>query len=62
MTYIPYRTGITSIKKFGRIICRLLQAFRPVVAEFLTETELGYWDALLVACTAFEENVSNPRP
>lgn len=62
MSHIPYRTGIPSILRYLNFICKLLVAFRPVVAAFLTSEQLGFWDALLEACEAFRENVPNPRP
>lgn len=57
---IPYRTGIPSILSFLKKICRLLQTFRPVVAGFLTAPQLQAWDALLVACQAFEALIEHP--
>lgn len=58
---IPRRTGIPSILKLGRIICRLLTAFRGVASSFLTAPQMALWDNLLEACEAFEEGITHPH-
>lgn len=62
MSHIPYRTGTTTILKLLTKVCKLLVAFRPVVALFLTVPQLAAWDGLLEACEVFRNTVPNPRP
>lgn len=57
----PQRTGIPSILKYGRVICRLLVAFRAVASGFLTVPQLVLWDNLLIACQAFENGIIHPN-
>jgi len=57
----PYRTGIPTILKFGRAICKLLVVFRPVASGFLSAPQLVAWDNLLIACQAFEELIPHPN-
>jgi hypothetical protein len=57
----PYRTGIPTILKMGKVICRLLVAFRPIVDDFLTAPQLQAWDNLLIACQAFESLIEHPN-
>lgn len=58
---VPQKTGIPSLLKYLRIICRLLVTFRPVVAGFLTAPQLAAWDALRDACETFETLIEHPN-
>jgi hypothetical protein len=58
----PHRTGIPTILKLLRVICRLLAAFSPVIYEHLDESKHEYVEALELACSAFMNNIESPNP
>lgn len=62
MTHIPYRTGITTIKALLKKVCDLLVRYSAIIKQILPPSQHVYVDALLQACTDFQDNVDNPRP
>lgn len=56
----PYRTGVPTLLKLCRVICRLLAAFSPIIKEHLSEDAHVFVDALNVACAEFVDNVPAP--
>lgn len=57
----PYRTGITTIFKYLRAICKLIVAFREVISEIWTPEQMAVLDELADLCEQLLA-FPNPRP
>lgn len=62
MSQIPYRTGITTVKKLLRKICDILITYNTVIKSVTPANKHIYIDALMQACEDFITEVPNPRP
>jgi len=65
MTWLPgtpYRTGVPTILRYARLICRLIITFDDVFKEFAPTEWHEAWDKLNDACQAFTTVVEPPRP
>lgn len=62
MSNIPYRTGITTVKRLLRKICEILITYNDVIKRVTPADKHVYIDALMKACEDFIIEVPNPRP
>jgi hypothetical protein len=62
MSYLPYRNGITTIKRLLRAICVVLTKYEALIKTIIPDDQHVYVDALKKACDDFILNVTNPRP
>lgn len=60
--HIPYRTGLTTIRKLLEKICQLLVRYEEVINRVLPPSQHVYVAALRQACNDFLLNTDNPRP
>lgn len=58
---IPTRVGAPTIRRFLKIILRLLVEFWPVIQNYLDDDGKAAWQALQTAGNDFLEAVPHPR-
>lgn len=62
MAHIPYRTGLTTIRKLLHTACQLLVKYEEIIYAVLPEAQHVYVAAVRQACQDFLLNTDNPRP
>lgn len=61
MPHVPYRTGITTIFRLMKSLCRIIVEFRNVIREVWTVEQLSTLDELVDLCEVIL-TYPNPRP